>query len=197
MVFLDTGVRLSELVGIEVDDVRDNKIVIRRTKILFERVVYLLDTTKEQLKRYITIRGNVETDKLFINDDENELKPHSIQTRFYKYSNEANITKRVSPHTFRHTMAKRMIMVGVDVFTLMTILSHSDMTITKRYNCSVRRFVYSWSKSFWHPISITMYYSLLFYCLRNQNHQMLDQRFLQNSSLLLNLIIVNSTLTLH
>ncbi|MBU8909004.1 tyrosine-type recombinase/integrase [Desertibacillus haloalkaliphilus] len=133
LVFLDTGVRLSELVGIEVDDVRDNKIIIRRTKNLFERVVYLSDTTKEQLKRYITIRGNVETNKLFINHDENELKPHSIQTRFYKYGNEANITKRVSPHTFRHTMAKRMIMAGVDAFTLMTILGHSDMTITKRY----------------------------------------------------------------
>ncbi|WP_340454769.1 tyrosine-type recombinase/integrase [Peribacillus butanolivorans] len=51
LVFLDTGVRLTELVGIEVDDVRGNKIIIRRTKNLFERTVYL--TTQEQPSRYI------------------------------------------------------------------------------------------------------------------------------------------------
>ncbi|WP_026688790.1 tyrosine-type recombinase/integrase [Alteribacter aurantiacus] len=133
LVFLDTGVRLSELIGIEVDDVRDNKIIIRKTKNLFERIVYLSDTTQEQLKRYLMIRGYVETNKLFINRDNKELKPHSIQTSFSKYGKEAKISKRVSPHTFRHTMAKRMIMAGVDAFSLMTILGHSDMTITKRY----------------------------------------------------------------
>lgn len=133
LVFLDTGVRLSELVGIEVNDVRGSKITIRNTKNLFERVVYLSDITQEQMRRYLTIRGNVETNKLFINHDNKDLAPHSIQTRFTKYGKEAGINKRVSPHTFRHTMAKRMIMAGVDAFSLMTILGHSDITITKRY----------------------------------------------------------------
>ncbi|QDP39432.1 tyrosine-type recombinase/integrase [Radiobacillus deserti] len=133
LVFLDTGVRLSELVGIDVEDIRENKIIIRRTKNLFERTVYLSEITQEQLRRYIAIRGDVKTKRLFINHDNNELKPHSIQTQFTKYGKKANINKRVSPHTFRHTMAKRMIMAGVDAFTLMTILGHSDMTITKRY----------------------------------------------------------------
>ncbi|WP_283778970.1 tyrosine-type recombinase/integrase, partial [Peribacillus frigoritolerans] len=59
--FLNTGVRLPELVGIEVDDVRGNIIIIRRTKNLFERTVYLSETTQEQLSRYIKIRGDVET----------------------------------------------------------------------------------------------------------------------------------------
>ncbi|QYF85625.1 site-specific integrase [Brevibacterium sp. PAMC21349] len=51
LVFLDTGVRLSELVGIEVDDVRGNIIIIRRTKNLFERTVYLSETTQEAAKQ--------------------------------------------------------------------------------------------------------------------------------------------------
>jgi site-specific recombinase XerD len=83
-VFLDTGVRLSELVGIEVDDVRGNIIIIRRTKNLFERTVYLSETTQEQLSRYIKIRGDVETTKLFISQDNKELNRHSIQTRLTK-----------------------------------------------------------------------------------------------------------------
>lgn len=134
LVFLDTGIRLSELVGIEVEDVRVNKIIIRKTKNLFERTVYLSEVTQEQLRRYIQIRGHVEgTNKLFISQDNFELQPHSIQKRFTKYGNTANITKRVSPHTFRHTMAKRMILAGVDAFSLMHLLGHSDITITKRY----------------------------------------------------------------
>jgi integrase/recombinase XerD len=133
LVFLDTGVRLSELVGVEVEDVRENKIIIRKTKNSFERTVYLSEATQEQVKRYISIRGNLETQKLFINQDNKELKSHSIQTRFTKYGKEAKIDKRVSPHTFRHTMAKRMILAGIDAFSLMTLLGHQDMSITKRY----------------------------------------------------------------
>ena len=133
LVFLDTGVRLSELVGIEVDDVCGNKIIIRKTKNLFERTVYLSESTQEQLGRYRKIRGNVQTNKLFISHDNKSLNAHSIQTRFTKYGKESKINKRVSPHTFRHTMAKRMIVAGIDAFSLMTLLGHQDMSITKRY----------------------------------------------------------------
>lgn len=134
LVFLDTGIRLSELVGIEVEDVTGNKLIIKKTKNLFERTVYLSEITQEQLRRYIQIRGHIEgTNRLFISQDNFELHPHSIQKRFTKYGNEANIHKRVSPHTFRHTMAKRMILAGVDAFSLMHLLGHSDITVTKRY----------------------------------------------------------------
>ncbi|MBN8211102.1 tyrosine-type recombinase/integrase [Bacillus sp. NTK071] len=133
LVFIDTGIRLSELVGIEVADIRGNHIIIRKTKNLFERTVYLSDITQEQLDRYLQIRGELDTDKAFISHDNNELNPHSIQTRFTKYGKEAKISKRVSPHTFRHTMAKRMIVAGIDAFSLMALLGHSDMTITKKY----------------------------------------------------------------
>ncbi|MGH0797637.1 integrase [Bacillus cereus] len=133
LVFLDTGVRLSELVGINVEDVRHNKLIIRRTKNLFERTVYLSDTTQERLESYIKVRGEVATNKLFISQDNKELNPHSIQTRLTKYGKEAKVSKRVSPHTFRHTMAKRMIVSGLDAFSLMHLLGHTDITVTKRY----------------------------------------------------------------
>ncbi|MEK4966384.1 tyrosine-type recombinase/integrase [Cytobacillus sp. FSL R7-0696] len=116
LVFLDTGIRLSELVGINVEDVLGNKIIIRKTKNLFERVVYLSEITQEQLEKYIKIRGDLPTKKLFISQDNKALNYHSIQTRFTKYGKEAKVIKRVSPHTFRHTMAKRMIVSGVDAF---------------------------------------------------------------------------------
>ncbi|MFI8708469.1 tyrosine-type recombinase/integrase [Bacillus sp. NPDC077411] len=133
LIFLDTGVRLSELAGIEVQDIQGNKLIIRQTKNLFERTVYLSERTQEKLGIYLKLRGNLETKKLFVNHDNGEFKARGIQARFWKHGQDAKIDKRVSPHTFRHTMAKRMILAGVDAFTLMTILGHSDMTITKKY----------------------------------------------------------------
>lgn len=133
LIFLDTGVRLSELAGIEVQDIQGNKLIIRQTKNLFERTVYLSERTQEKLGIYLKLRGTLETKKLFVNHDNGEFKARGIQARFWKHGQDAKIDKRVSPHTFRHTMAKRMILAGVDAFTLMTILGHSDMTITKKY----------------------------------------------------------------
>lgn len=133
LIFLDTGVRLSELAGIEVQDIQGNRLIIRQTKNLFERTVYLSERTQEKLGIYLKLRGNLETKKLFVNHDNGEFKARGIQARFWKHGQDAKIDKRVSPHTFRHTMAKRMILAGVDAFTLMTILGHSDMTITKKY----------------------------------------------------------------
>ncbi|MFB3164700.1 tyrosine-type recombinase/integrase [Neobacillus sp. 179-J 1A1 HS] len=133
LLFLDTGIRLSELAGIKLQDVQGNKVIIRLTKNLFERTVYLSEITQEQLERYIKIRGDLATDYLFVNRDNKPLNRHSIQTRFQKYGRDARIQKRVSPHTFRHTMARRMILMGIDAFSLMTLLGHSDMTITKKY----------------------------------------------------------------
>lgn len=133
LVFLDTGIRLSELVGIELEDIGDSLIIIRKTKNNFERTVFISDITQEMIKKYLLIRGKVPTNKLFVNQDNGELKAHSIQTRFTLYGSQAGIKKRVSPHTFRHTMAMRMIVAGVDAFTLMILLGHTDITITKRY----------------------------------------------------------------
>lgn len=133
LVFLDTGIRLSELVGIEIGDIRGDELLVRKTKNNFERTVYLSEFTQQQLKRYLVIRGQLETEALFINRDNGPLKSHSIQGRFTRYGQLAGIEKRVSPHTFRHTMAKRMVMEGIDAFSLMHLLGHTDITVTKRY----------------------------------------------------------------
>ena len=133
LVFLDTGIRLSELVGIEIGDIRGDELLVRKTKNNFERTVYLSEFTQQQLKRYLVIRGQLETEALFINRDNGPLRSHSIQGRFTRYGQLAGIEKRVSPHTFRHTMAKRMVMEGIDAFSLMHLLGHTDITVTKRY----------------------------------------------------------------
>ncbi|MGE6205340.1 tyrosine-type recombinase/integrase [Guptibacillus hwajinpoensis] len=134
LLFVDTGIRLNEMVGIEVSDVREQSVLIRQTKTYFERVVPISKKMKEQLDIYIKIRGSADTDKLFINQDGNELKSRSIQSRMEHYAKASEIDGvRVSCHTLRHTHARLFIQNGGSAFHLQSTLGHTSMEITKRY----------------------------------------------------------------
>lgn len=133
LLFIDTGIRLSELTGIMVEDVRKDKIIIRMTKNLQERAVYPTNKTQKAIQEYLRLRGHLHHNQLFVNNEDEPLKKRSIQTRFERYKEELKITKQLSPHVFRHTYAKRAIMSGMDAFSLAALLGHSDITITKRY----------------------------------------------------------------
>lgn len=133
LIMLDTGIRLSELVGIQIEDVRKNKLIIRKTKNQQERTVYPSNKVQNEIGIYLKLRGKLNHNHLFINIDEEPLKPRSIQSRFEKYRKELKIGKQFSAHILRHTYAKRAVMSGMDAFSLAKLLGHSDITITKRY----------------------------------------------------------------
>ncbi|MGE7695568.1 tyrosine-type recombinase/integrase [Lysinibacillus sp. NPDC094177] len=133
ILMLDTGIRLSELVGIKVNDIRGSELIVRETKNLTERTVYLSKKTLQQLNVYLRLRGMLETEYLFVNVDDEQFKERGIQNRFEKYRKLANIKKQFSPHILRHTYAKRSILKGIDAFSLAALLGHSDLTVTKRY----------------------------------------------------------------
>ncbi|WHZ01178.1 tyrosine-type recombinase/integrase [Neobacillus sp. YX16] len=133
LVMLDTGIRLAETVGIKVEDVRKNKLFIRNTKNLTERIVYPSKKVQAILENYLKLRGDLSHEQLFINRDNKPLRPRSIQTRFEKYKDEVGIEKQFSPHILRHTYAKRSILAGMDAFSLAALLGHSDLSVTKKY----------------------------------------------------------------
>lgn len=133
LIFIDTGIRLSELCGLRVQDVRKNQIVIRMTKNLHERTVFPSEKTQRAVRDYMRLRGSLHHDWLFVNNEDEPLKKRSIQTRFEKYKEELQFKKQLSPHILRHTYAKRSIISGMDAFSLAKLLGHSDLSITKRY----------------------------------------------------------------
>lgn len=133
MIMIDTGIRLSECIGIKTDDVRENKIIIRSTKNHQERTIYPTAKTQDAITKYLTLRGNLHHNFLFVNIDNEPLQRRSVQTRFEKYKDALKFKKQLSPHVFRHTYAKRAIMSGMDAFSLAALLGHSDLTVTKRY----------------------------------------------------------------
>ncbi|WP_077603671.1 tyrosine-type recombinase/integrase [Oceanobacillus sojae] len=134
-VFLETGIRLRELVDIEINDVRleDSQILIHG-KNGNDRLVPFQAKTAKLLRKYMRIRGRSETDYLFITHDDTKMSRRAVQNRIEKYGRMANIKNvRSSPHTFRHTFAKMSVRNGANVFELQKILGHSSLDMVRVY----------------------------------------------------------------
>lgn len=136
LLILETGLRLSEVTAIEVDDVKlsEGQIFVRHTKGHLHRYVPIQAKMREQLRRYMKIRGTCDTNRLFVTIDGTPMSRHSLQKIVSKYGKKAGIKGvRCSPHTLRHTFAKLSVMNGAGVFELQKILGHSTMEMVKTY----------------------------------------------------------------
>ncbi|MBS4193464.1 tyrosine-type recombinase/integrase [Lederbergia citri] len=136
LLLLETGLRLSESAAILVEDVKlsEGVIFVRHTKNNFHRYVPIQAKMKEQLRRYLKLRGTCETDHLFVTIDGEAMQRATMQRLVAKYGRKAGIKGvRCSPHTLRHTFAKMSVMNGAGVFELQKILGHSTMEMVRVY----------------------------------------------------------------
>ena len=135
---LDNGIRLRELVDLNVEQVDlygkvlknvDGKTNTTDDLPLSESIVHLLAT-------YIKERGRFPTSSsaLFVTLDGRRLNRSTIQHAIADYGKRAGIDNvRVSAHTFRHTFSRIWILNGGDAFTLRRILRHKTMEMVNRY----------------------------------------------------------------
>ena len=136
LLLLDTGLRLSEVTAVELDDVKlsEGRIFVRHTKGHMHRYVPIQAKMREQLRRYIKIRGTCETERLFVTIDGEPMQRAALQKLVGKYGKKAGIKGvRCSPHTLRHTFAKMSVMNGAGVFELQKILGHTTMEMVRVY----------------------------------------------------------------
>ena len=132
---LDCGLRVSELAGLDLDDVdwADGALIVlgKGNK---ERVVPFGHTTRQVLTGYIARRGVLDTEALFVSNLATRLDRHRVAGIIERRCERAEITGvRCSPHTFRHTMAVSYLRNGGDVFSLQKFLGHSSLDLTRRY----------------------------------------------------------------
>lgn len=135
LTLLDTGARISEALGIKVDDVlfHENRIFLRNTKTNLCRYVPISEQLKPLLREYLKIHNGI-SEFVFVNLNGKPLDRNSFRLILREYGKKAGIKGvRCSPHTFRHTFAKFYILNGGDAFSLMQILGHTTMDMTKRY----------------------------------------------------------------
>lgn len=136
LLLLETGIRLSESAAILVEDVKlsEGVVFIRHTKGNMHRYVPIQAKMKEQLRRYLQLRGTCETNHLFVTIDGQAMSRSGLQKIVPKYGRQAGIKGvRCSPHTLRHTFAKLSVMNGAGVFELQRILGHSTMEMVRQY----------------------------------------------------------------
>lgn len=136
LMFLDTGIRLSELINLSINDINlvRRSIMIKDGKGAKDREVYMGKELTRALAHWLKLRGfHPYEDKVFITKDGKSLSPRTIQKILKKLSIKAKINSRCSPHTLRHTFATNFIRNGGDVFTLQRILGHSDISTCMIY----------------------------------------------------------------
>jgi len=137
-----TGLRVSELSNLKIEDVnlkRDEFTVLG--KVGKSRVVFLSDEAKTWLQKYLNTRKDMNTymfishDKRFgkQKDHDEPLTPRSIQRIVQKHALEAGITKKVTPHTMRHSYATDLLQNGADIRSVQSMLGHSSITTTQIY----------------------------------------------------------------
>ena len=135
LTLLDCGVRVSEALGIKVDDIlfAEDRIFIRNTKTNLSRYVPMSEQLKHVLKEYLRIHDNM-SEYAFVNLRGKPIDKNSFRLILHDYGKKAGIKGvRCSPHTFRHTFAKFYILNGGDAFSLMQIMGHTSMDMTRRY----------------------------------------------------------------
>jgi site-specific recombinase XerD len=139
LVFLDTALRLSELLGIKMADLRLEENTIRVLgKGNKQRIVPFGSVVKKHLWRYLS-RHRPEParpfdDYLFLTDDGAPLTKSRLESMMHRYGDKAGLTGlRVSPHTMRHTSALAFLRNGGDAFSLQRLLGHASLDVTRRY----------------------------------------------------------------
>ena len=136
--FLTTGMRLSELVSIDMTDIVNDhfNIIGKGNK---ERTVYLTDNCLQLIYSYIQVRakyiGDKDIDALFISTRKKRISNRAVQSTIDKYLKKAGFdTSIYSTHKLRHTAATLMYKYGnVDIRALKDILGHSNVSTTQIY----------------------------------------------------------------
>ena len=140
--FLNCGMRLSELVGIDLSDIdrelRSLRVIGKGNK---ERIVYLNEACRDALVSYIKQRAEqaqeekLNTHALFLSSRHQRISVKTVQWMVYKYLDLAGLeSKHFSVHKLRHTAATLMYQSGnVDVRVLKDILGHEQLNTTQIY----------------------------------------------------------------
>ncbi len=136
--FLNCGMRLSELVGINIPDIdRDLKSLKVLGKGSKERIIYLNDACRIALSEYLSVRPAAAdtAQPLFISRLSKRISVKTVQWIVKKYLGEAGLeSKNYSTHKLRHTAATLMYQSGnVDVRVLKDILGHEQLNTTQIY----------------------------------------------------------------
>lgn len=134
MTFLTTGLRLSELCGLNLNSIREGQIHVigKGNK---ERMIYITDSCAVSIEHYRAVRPIVPNeDALFLSSRHQRISPRAVQHRIEQLLQKAGFDTRLyTTHKLRHTAATLLYREGVDIRTLQRILGHESLATTQIY----------------------------------------------------------------
>ncbi|MCM1053579.1 MAG: tyrosine recombinase XerC [Ruminococcus sp.] len=134
-----TGLRVSELCSIKIDDLDlktgKSKILGKGNK---ERIFFFKACNKELLNHYLTVSRNnilngLNSEYLFVSKNGKTLSVRSVELIVKKMMNEKNIKSHVTPHTLRHTFATDLLNNEADIRSVGELLGHASLSTTQIY----------------------------------------------------------------
>ena len=133
-VFYQTGIRLSELINLKVNDVNEQSIRVlgKRNK---ERLVPISMALNTLFKQYFDLRNqcSLKSEYVFILNNEKKLYPKFVYRKINQYLSSATSLDKCSPHVLRHTFATHMLNNGAGLETLKDLLGHANLSATQVY----------------------------------------------------------------
>ena len=133
-----TGIRVSELIGLDVGDVNLAGGFIRCRSKTRERIIPLYRTAIKALRDYITdIRPRIisgpDEQALFVNMNGGRMSRQGFWKIIQYYQEKAEISKDITPHTLRHSFAVHLLENGADLRSIQEMLGHADISSTQIY----------------------------------------------------------------
>ncbi|MDP9471379.1 MAG: tyrosine-type recombinase/integrase [Chloroflexota bacterium] len=133
--FLQTGIRIGELCELRLDDIdlTASTLHVRVGKGMASRTIELEKKAIRSLRTWLSLRDASPSNHLFLNRDGEPLKEWGVRDLLEKYRVQAGISKRVTPHSLRHTFASAKAQSGVSPFQLKEWLGHARLDTTSIY----------------------------------------------------------------
>jgi len=146
-----TGIRISELVGLNLESIDMENFTMRvRGKGSKDRLVLFNESAAKAIEAYLAVRANTSTNALFLSRAQKRMSRRTVEHIFEEYMERAGIHKSASPHTLRHSFATHMLEGGSDLMTIKELLGHENLSTTQIYtNISLQHIRETYRKS--HP----------------------------------------------
>lgn len=134
--FLNCGLRISELVGLNLNDIQDDalRVLGKGSK---TRIIYLNDACQDALRRYLAVRRPItgrDASALFLSSHNERISRSTVHAMVKKRLSAAGLdSSQYSSHKLRHTAATLMLQNGVDVRAVQEVLGHDHLNTTQIY----------------------------------------------------------------